>query len=141
MQKPKPESGLVIRYDYLWRNEARRGQQDGSKDRPCAIVIALESKGGSDYRALVAAITHSEPASGDGMEIPTKVKRHLGLDTERSWVILSELNEIDWSDPGIIPASKTQWAYGFLPAAFAQDLRDRVRERIRAAKLPVTRRK
>ena len=141
MQKPEPASGLVIRYDYLWRSEAKRGQQDGSKDRPCAIVVAIESRGGSDFRALVAAITHSEPAPGDGLEIPIRIKRHLGLDSERSWIILSELNEIDWSDPGIIPIAKNRWVYGFLPAAFAEQLRDQVRDRIRTARSPVTRRK
>jgi hypothetical protein len=31
--------GQVIRYAYLWWNEARVGRGDGVKDRPCGIVL------------------------------------------------------------------------------------------------------
>jgi hypothetical protein len=139
VKKPDPSTGLVIRYDYLWRDEARRGRQEGAKDRPCAVVIAMARTDGG-HRALVAAITHTEPAAGQGLEIPPRVKRHLGLDAERSWIIVTELNEIDWSDPGIVPASRSEWAYGFLPPALAQALLDAVRKNLSASRVPVTRR-
>lgn len=93
------------------------------------------------HRALVAAITHSEPAAGDGILLPPRVKQHLGLDAERSWIIVSELNEIDWTDPGIIPVSPSQWAYGFLPRPLAQALLDAVRAKAKAGPLPMTKRK
>ncbi|KAJ8135857.1 hypothetical protein OY671_010930 [Metschnikowia pulcherrima] len=92
------------------------------------------------HRASVAAITHTEPAAGQGSEIPPRVKRHLGLDAERSWIIVTESNEIDWSDPGIVPASRSEWAYGFLPPASAQALSDAVRKNSSASRVPVTRR-
>jgi hypothetical protein len=45
------------------------------------------------------------------------VKRHLGLDDDRSWVILDEVNEFAW--PGFdlrpLPGSRDRFAYGFLP--------------------------
>ena len=83
MKKPEPALGLVIRYDYLWRDEAKRGRLDGSKDRPCAIVVARETGEGNEHSVLLAAITHSPPADPKGaIEIPSKVKRHLGLDNE-----------------------------------------------------------
>ena len=140
MQKPAPASGLVIRYDYLWRDQAKRGRQEGSKDRPCAVVIATTRADGG-HRALVAAITHSEPAAGDGILLPPRVKQHLGLDADRSWIIVSELNEIDWTDPGIIPVSRSQWTYGFLPRPLAQALLDAVRAKAKAGPLPMTKRK
>jgi hypothetical protein len=45
------------------------------------------------------------------------VKRHLGLDAERSWVILDEVNEFGW--PGFdlqpVPRAPGGFDYGFLP--------------------------
>jgi hypothetical protein len=43
---PTPTPGLVIRYSYLWRNEAAAGREEGVKDRPCAIVLAVEIENG-----------------------------------------------------------------------------------------------
>jgi hypothetical protein len=139
--KPEPASGLVIRYDYLWRDEAKRGQRDGSKDRPCVIVVAIQNVQGGDFRTLVAAVTHTEPEPEEGIEMPTKVKRHLGLDKDPSWIIVSEVNEIDWSDPGIIPASKEKWEYGFVPAPLAAALRDAILARMTKKNLQIIRRK
>ncbi|WP_156906350.1 growth inhibitor PemK [Novosphingobium acidiphilum] len=121
-------------------NAARRGQIDGSKDRPCAVIVAVTETDGRK-RALVCAITHSEPQLHEGVEIPAAIKRHLGLDSDRSWIILSEFNEIDWTDPGIIPARPNQWVYGFVPAPFAEKLRDLARTKIMEARATITRRK
>jgi hypothetical protein len=57
---PKPEPGLVIRYSYLWHAESLEGREEGSKDRPCALVLAAMSKDGSMI-VTVLPITHSEP--------------------------------------------------------------------------------
>jgi hypothetical protein len=57
---PKPEAGLVIRYSYLWRAEHIRGQEDGVKDRPCAIVLAPE-RIEDDTHVVVLPVTHSPP--------------------------------------------------------------------------------
>lgn len=140
MKKPDPASGLVIRYDYLWRDEAAKGRHEGSKDRPCAVVVAHTDKHGRD-QALIAAITHSEPPKGDGIEIPPRVKAHLGLDDDRSWIITSELNDVDWNDPGIVPATQTQWEYGYLPPKLAQDVLNAVRGHLATRKLATTARK
>jgi len=55
---PKPEPGLVIRYSYLWRAEHLRGQEEGVKDRPCAIVLAPE-RVEDDTLVVVLPVTHS----------------------------------------------------------------------------------
>ena len=37
-----PTAGLVIRYSFLWREEAARGIEEGAKDRPCAVILVTE---------------------------------------------------------------------------------------------------
>ena len=132
MKKPAPAPGLVIRYDYLWRDETMRGRHEGAKDRPCAIVIARQVREGKDMHVLLAPITHSQPSDPTAaIEIPPRVKQHLGLDDERSWIITAELNSVAWSDPGIVPAGPARWDYGLLPPKLVTNLIDRVREQQR----------
>ena len=141
MAKPNPQGGLVIRYDYLWASERLEGREEGSKNRPCAVVLALSHSHGETERVVICGITHSEPTPPDeGVEIPAKVKRHLGLDVERSWAILSEGNLVDWDDPGIIPVAPDQWAYGFIPPAMAEDMARRMLGRYKTGQLPLANR-
>ena len=56
------------------------------------------------------------------------MKRHLGLDTERSWVVLSESNLFNWPGPDlrrIADRDDSSVAYGFLPPKFFTELRRR----------------
>lgn len=41
MSLPEPHPGLVIRYAYPWKREFDEGHEEGSKDRPCAIVVTV----------------------------------------------------------------------------------------------------
>jgi hypothetical protein len=122
---PKPEPGLVIRYAYLWRAEHQRGQEEGVIDRPCAIVLAPE-RGGDDTHVVVLPVTHSPPdRSADALEIPLAIKRHLKLDAERSWVVLSESNRFRWPGPDLLRVGDrddSSVAYGFLPPRFFAEL-------------------
>jgi len=125
---PKPEPGLVIRYAYLWLREHRAGREEGSKDRPCAIVLAAADRDG-ETRVLVVPVTHSPPEDAENaLELPQAVKKHLGLDDQRSWVVLSESNLFDW--PGhdlrrVGDRDNSSVAYGFLPPKFFAELRRR----------------
>lgn len=113
---------MVIRYDYLWRDEANRGRVEGAKDRPCAIVVAIR-RDGTESKALLAPVTHSPPDDPEhAIEIPPRVKAMLGLDDARSWIITSELNSVNWSDPGIVPVTRDRWSYGMLPATLVNAL-------------------
>ena len=70
MTLPTPERGLVISYAYLWHFEHRQGREEGGKDRPCAIILAVEN---SDDGCLVtvAPITHTAPSTAEAaVEIP-----------------------------------------------------------------------
>jgi hypothetical protein len=42
MPIPSPEPGLVISYAYLWHHEHEAGREEGRKDRPSVIVLAVE---------------------------------------------------------------------------------------------------
>jgi hypothetical protein len=119
MPIPTPEPGLVISYAYLWHHEHKSGQDEGRKDRPSVIVLAVERSDGSTV-VTVLPITHSAPTDPTAaVEIPAVIKQHLGLDDARSWVIVSEGNEFAW--PGYdlrkIPGGDS-YHFGFLPPRF-----------------------
>ncbi len=121
MTKPEPQVGQIIKYDYLWRDERDRNRIEGAKQRPCAVIVALRRAEDGSQHVFVAPITHSAPRDGEpAIEIPAKFNAMTGLDKERSWLIISELNRVDWSDPGIVPARPGQWFYGTLPRGIAQ---------------------
>jgi hypothetical protein len=125
---PEPQPGLVISYSYLWHGEHIEGPEEGIKDRPCAIVAALAEIDGS-IMAYVLPVTHTKPADMDAaVEIPPKVKRHLGLDDEPSWVIVSEWNQFTWPGPDLRRApgrDERSAVYGFLPDRLFQQIKDR----------------
>lgn len=138
MAKPAPVGGLVIRYDYLWASEEAQGREEGSKERPCAVVVAIQPSGAEPLRAIVCAITHSRPPAGDGaVEIPGEVKRYLGLDADQSWVVTSEVNIVDWDDPGIVPVTPGRWAYGLIPRRLAEQIRGSVMGYVERQNLPM----
>jgi len=115
MALPEPEPGLVFRYDYVWLREATAARKSG-KERPACIVAALDAV---DPRLVaILPITHSAPTGTTAaIEIPLKASRKLGLDDERSWVVVSEANIDDWPNAGLapIPGKGSVFAYGFLP--------------------------
>ena len=126
MSLPAPEPGLVIRYSYLWLREHRDGREEGTKDRPCAIVLSAQDHDGGT-RVLVVPVTHNPPDDLEtALELPPAVKRHLGLDTERSWVVLSESNLFDWPGPDLRRVGDrddSSVAYGMLPPRLFAALR------------------
>jgi hypothetical protein len=129
MPLPTPKPGLVIRYDYLWSDDSRAGHSQG-KDRPaCILVAGVEST--YARHVVLLAITHSEP-SGDtvGVEIPPNVKRAIGLDEDRSWVIVSESNVDIWPTAGMtpIPHRQGEFAYGFIPPGLFKVIKARFLE-------------
>jgi hypothetical protein len=129
---PEPYPGLVIRYSYLWKREFDAGRDEGTKDRPCAIVMAVTDEDG-EKEVWVLPITHSAPADpADAIEIPTATKNRLRLDAERSWIVITEANEFLWPGPDLRPVPGRDAAtivYGPLPPRFFAHVRDRFLER------------
>ncbi len=76
-------------------------------------------------RVYVLPITHAMPDPDEAaIEIPPLVKMRLGLDTERSWIMLSEANVFSWPGPDLRPVAEAG-SYGFLPPGFFRIVRDR----------------
>ena len=125
MAIPSPEPGLVINYAYLWHHEHERGAQEGRKDRPTVIILAVEREAEGAMVVTVVPITHRRPDPADaGVEIPAAVKRHLGLDDEASWIVVAEGNEFVWPGYDLRPRPDGSYAFGYLPPR----LFNRVRE-------------
>ena len=126
MSFPDPIVGLVVSYSYLWANESERGQEEGLKNRPCAIVLVREQVEGMPL-VTVAPITHTQPSDlKSALEVPPKVKQHLGLDSERSWVIAAEVNSFIWPGPDLVPIGEGKYDFGVLPPAFFNQIKQRI---------------
>ena len=129
MSLPRPRPGLVIGYSYLWSDEFGAGKEEGNKNRPCAIVAARQVISGREI-VTVLPITHSPPEMpGDSVEIPAALKRHLGLDDQRSWIVVIETNDFLWPGPDLrrVPGSSPpRFDYGMLPPQFFAHVRDQV---------------
>lgn len=124
----RPEPGHVIRYSYLWKAESARGQSEGSKDRPAAVILRIFEEDGR-MLLYVAPITHSPPGSPhEGVELPAETKRRLGLDDGRSWVVTTELNRFVWPGPDLRPLSDGDVVYGSLPAPMQSAIADQIRK-------------
>jgi hypothetical protein len=135
---PAPRPGLVIRYAYLWESEARQGREEGVKDRPCAIILVVLREG--DHPIVrVLPVPHAAPDDpGDALEIPRPTKERLGLDSDRSWIVLTEANDFIWPGPDLRPLpgrEQSTVGYGFLPPAFMKVLRERLVQRRREKRL------
>jgi hypothetical protein len=132
MPLPTPEPGLVLSYEFLWSHEAEAGHDQGEKKRPSVVVLATRSDKGQ-ITVTVAPITHSEPkaSSSNAIEVPPKVKQHLGLDSERSWIICDELNEFIWPGYDLYPIPKGrpgQFDYGLIPPTLYEKVRNLILE-------------
>jgi mRNA-degrading endonuclease toxin of MazEF toxin-antitoxin module len=115
---PAARPGLVFRYEYIWKRQDLAGQTVAEKERPACIVLAVE-RGADGQRVLIVPITTQVPKAGvPAMVIPKAVKRHLGLNEDRSsWIILSEANVDVWPSPDMrpIPGQPGRFDYGLLP--------------------------
>jgi hypothetical protein len=128
MSLPTPEPGLVLSYSYLWKHQAQAGNEEGMKDRPCAVTLVIETSD-TETTVWVAPITHTNPNDDKiSIEIPSRVKNHLGLDNERSWIIINEVNVFVWPGPDLrpVPGNKGVFNYGFLPPKLYDQLREKM---------------
>ncbi len=135
MPLPEPVPGLVVRYSYLWSDEHERGQEEGAKDRPCAIVLMTTDDAGQRL-VLVLPVTHPPPSDLSlAVELPPVTKQRLGLDPQRSWVILSEANRFRWPGPDLrpaVPGDAASVAYGQLPYRLFEEIRLKFIARVRS---------
>lgn len=132
----KPRVGHVLRYAYLWKHEHDSGREEGSKDRPCVLVVSISDESGRTY-VRVLPITHRAPHDPRiAIEIPAATKRRLGLGGERSWIVLSEGNRFAWPGPDLRPVPRRRPPtvyYGPIPPKLFELVRARLIEVIRAS--------
>jgi mRNA-degrading endonuclease toxin of MazEF toxin-antitoxin module len=140
---PEPTPGLVISYAYLWWDEARRGREEGTKDRPCVVVLAVRQST-TGCTVTVAPVTHSPPrAAREAVELPAATKLRLGLDERRSWIVTTEVNRFQWPGPDLRPIAQGQpgrLAYGFIPRKLWRTVVERMAEHHRQRELRAVRR-
>lgn len=140
MAIPNPEPGLVISYSYLWRDEHTSGHEEGLKHRPGVVVLIVEGVGDEPPLVTVLPITHSAPRDpATAVEIPARIKRHLGLDDERSWVVVSECNEFLW--PGYDLRKRPHsdsYEFGILPGRFFEQVLAAFLSYVRSGKAAMT---
>lgn len=139
MALPEPTPGLVIGYAYLWEREAGAGRDEGAKDRPCVIILAVEDRDG-DRIVHVAPITHAQPrVAEEAVALPQATKARLGLDGQPSWIITSELNRFTWPGPDLRPISRNKpdtFAFGSIPLGLFKQIIGQIRERGRVRTVP-----
>ena len=125
MAIPDPRPGEVIRYAYLWHDEAMRGREEGLKDRPCAVVLATR-KENDETVVIVAPITHTpQPANTGAVPLPPATQKRLGLDDDPCWIVTREINRFIWPGPDLRPIRKgdqVDWFYGLLPRALKSQI-------------------
>ena len=140
MPIPTPEPGLVISYAYEWDYEAQKGQEEGRKDRPCVIALAVERQQDGETWVTVLPVTHRPPANlAAAVEIPQAVKKHLGLDDARSWVVVSEGDQFVWPGYDLRKLRQSdRYDYGYLPPGFFNAVLAAFRAWHKAHKLTLT---
>jgi hypothetical protein len=135
MRIPTPRVGDVVAHAYLWRHEHAAGLREGVKNRPVMVVLATATDDGGRTVVTVAPITHSPPDDpGGAVEIWPRTKDRLGLDGERSWIVVDDLNVFTW--PGYdlrpVPGRPDTCLYGALPAALVREVQSAILKRYRA---------
>jgi hypothetical protein len=98
-----PHVGDVIRYRYLWAEEAAQGLDPKVPHRPCIVVQAapLPDK---KWEVLVVPLTDNPQSGGKWMTVPENVRRNAGLlDKDASYVVFHEGNAFRWPSWDVIP--------------------------------------
>lgn len=105
-------------------------------------MVVAQIQGAAGTIILVAPVTHTPPdKSADAVEIPANVKKQLGFDRERSWIVVDELNRFIWPGPDIRPVPGSEGPfYDALPDWLFDKVRQALLEHSSAGRLKVTKR-
>lgn len=138
-----PQPTDVISYVYLWAREAVAGRDEGSKERPVVVVLAARKRS-HGTELLVVPVTTRPPRRGDAaIEMPDRVRQHLGLGADRCWIICDELNRFTWPGPDIRPVrgkAEVSPFFGKVPGRLLEQIRVVLTEAAQAGRLRATKR-
>ncbi|CDM60573.1 MULTISPECIES: mRNA interferase PemK [Rhizobium] len=133
MLPTEPKVGWVFSYSYLSHWQHLEGREEGDKDRPALVLAIVATLDDGTPVVRVLPITHSPPSDPrDAVEIPPATKLRLGLDDERSWIVLTESNRFIWPGPDVRPIDGETGYYGALPPALFGEVKRRFVELARA---------
>ena len=141
-----PQPGLVVRYDFLWKEEEKAGQVDGRKDRPCLILaVKKSSQSDQEREVLLCPITHTPSIAAEkAVEVPVAMARHLQLDDDRMWIKTDQLNTVVWPKKqiplGLVRVREGEYSYGKMHSKLSAQAMDNVREHLRERTLKNVRR-
>jgi hypothetical protein len=107
------------------------------------VVVAVQRRA-HGTQLLVVPVTTRPPRPGDTyVEMPARVRKHLGLGEERCWVVTDEYNLFTWPGPDIRPirgGSGTGPRYGSIPGKLFEQVRSSLEQTARAGRLKETQR-
>lgn len=107
------------------------------------VVISRRTVGDQTELMVVPVTTQPPRNAADAFEIPARVKKHLGLDAERCWIMVTELNRFVWPGPDVRPVARSGGLtplLGFLPEQVFRPVLDAVIARSEAGRLKMTKR-
>ena len=131
MAFPAPQPGLVIGYDFLFREQADAGQDNASKPHPAAIILVLRQ--GEQQRVNVLAISHMVPRPGEAafrLKLTRPECREMGLDGADHWINLRDINAFDWPGYDLVRSAP---GGGFVYGRMSKGTFARVVEEVKAA--------
>jgi hypothetical protein len=108
------------------------------------VVVVATEKRPHGTQLLVVPVTTRPPREGDvAIEMPVRVREHLGLGDESSWIVADEYNVFTWPGPDIRPIRRggdISPRYGAIPGRLFEKLRARMEAVARGGGLKGTRR-
>lgn len=107
------------------------------------MVVAVEKRE-HGTQLLVVPVTTRHPGSGDtSVEMPPRVRQHLGLGAERSWIVTDEYNLFTWPGPDVRPirsGGAIEPRYGSIPAKLFEQVRAKIEQAAKRGQLKETKR-
>lgn len=138
----RPETGLVILYNFLWAHEHDTGAEHGRKARPACVVVPVTRQGDD---VVLFPLTTREPEPGRlAVRVPEIERRRLRLrGIGPSWLLLDEGNR------DVLPGSyhvepiahdPPLYAYGTFSQAFMRVVLKTLAAALRARRIRLVRR-
>lgn len=135
----EPETGLVIRYRYLWQRQALAGEETGRKARPVCVVIPV---GATGTDVVLFPLTTQPPGPDRlAVQVPETERRRLRLNGDRpAWIILDEGNRDELPNSyhlEPVALNPIRFHYGVFSPAFMRVVLTTLAQAIRAQRLKV----